>query len=315
MKKTLLHIIKLTGFFAAFYIAIMMLIASSTVFTFEIEKFFFKYLHFGSHHYQRVAEFENWLADKNVEKPCGLVTGSSSICLNINTSILSKETGIDFFMAGNDGQPISNSLSVLKYCLRSGKKIDYFILGIDPLAWDMKDDGSALEWIVCTENPYQQHLLEMARTSRKKSIPILYSYLLVKRLLPYSKNIQLTPLASTHYVGKGYVCSSLDRKKIPFEDSVFGRTIQPVNYNATFEIIQLCKDNNITLMMLKPKLVNFYGNADTLDKAGAMVINAKPAPVDTSLYFDNYHMYCEGGTIYSQWIAGEINKINQGVLP
>lgn len=311
MKRTILNITGFTVFFIAFYSMVMLLIAVSTVFTFDVEKFFFKYLHFGSYNDQRAIELDHWLAEDKGQTT-GLITGSSSICLNINPHILTDNTGIDFFMAGNDGQPISISLTLLKYCLGSGKKIDYFILGIDPVAWNMKDEGSALEWIVTHPDPYKRHLFEMAINSGSRKIAIIYSYLLVKRLLPFSKYLYTPPSTHTHYIGKGYGCSQMDRAKIPFEDSVHQRIIKPINYNSALEIIQICRENNIKLIMLKPKLVNFYGKADTLDKTGAIVIDANAAPVDTSLYFDNYHMYCDGGTVYSQWIAGEINKIIAG---
>lgn len=314
MTRTILNIIRFTVFFIAFYIIVMLLIAASTVFTFGVEKFFFKTLHISSFNGQRAQELEEWLAT-DTPRPAGVILGSSSICLNVNPYVLSDNTGIDFFMAGNDGQPISNSLNMLQYCLRSGKRLDYVLLGIDHLVWDFKDEGAALEWMITNSNPYRRHLLEMAVDAHSSEVAMIYSYLLVKKLLPLSKNYYKAPPAYTHYRGKGYICSSKEREKLQFSAIVEDRTFSANNYNAANEIINTCKANNITLILLKPKLINYNGRNDTLDNKGVPVIDASEAPVDTTLYFDNYHMYCEGGTVYSQWIAEEINQVIQRTQP
>lgn len=308
MKKTIIHIIRYLVFFIAFYSIVMLLIATSTAFTFDVEKFFFKTVHISSYNGQRAQQLKEWLAE-DTQRPAGIILGSSSICLNVNPYVLGNNTGIDFFMAGNEGQPISNSLNMLQYCLRSGKKPKYVLLGIDHLVWDFKDEGAALEWMITDSNPYQKHLLEMAVDAHSSEVAMIYSYLLLKKLLPFSKYYYKAPPSYTHYIGKGYICSSKDREKLQFSATVDDRTFSTNNYNAANEIINTCKANDITLILLKPKLINYNGRNDTLDNKGVPVIDASEAPVDTSLYFDNYHMYCEGGTVYSQWIAEEINKI------
>ncbi len=314
MKRTILNITRFTVFFIAFYSVVMLLIAASTAFTFEVEKFFFKTVHISSYNGQRSAHLKEWLA-ADTESPTGLILGSSSICLNVNPYVLSNNTGIDFFMAGNDGQPISNSLNMLQHCMRSGKKLDYVLLGIDHLVWDFKDEGAALEWMITDTNPYQRHLLEMAIDAHSSQVAMIYSYLLLKKLLPFSKYYYKAPPSYTHYIGKGYICSSKEREKIPFSAQIGDRTFSANNYDAANKIINMCKANNITLILLKPKLINYYGRNDTLDGKQVPVIDASKAPVDTALYFDNYHMYCDGGTVYSQWIAEEINKIAAPAQP
>ncbi len=37
--------------------------------------------------------------------------------------------------------------------------------------------------------------------------------------------------------------------------------------------------------------------------------DSSKAPVDTGMFYDNYHLYCRGTAIYSEWIADEFTML------
>lgn len=308
MKRLLYRIIFFAGFFTVFLLVVMMLIAYTTKYTAVVEKYCFPQPGLWGGTYQRSQHLDEWLKSSNSDSLNGLLLGGSTVYRNINPYILTEKTGVDFFNAGSNSQALANSLVLLKYCVRSGKHIHHLVISVDHVLWDNSGLESSSDWTVNNYNPSAGYTFDMVSTARTHLLWISYLYLRVKQHTPGAHRYIDTALRGEVYVGKGFVCSSNETQR-NVEAKVPVPEMSRKNLNALNEIVRICKEKNITLTFFNPKLLNTEYDLSVIEQQGARVIDAAAAPIDASLFYDNYHLYCKGTDFYTEWIADKFIQL------
>jgi len=313
MRKLLYKILKFTCFFIPFSVFVMILVASSTVVTPALEKIVFTHPTELSVTYDRIKGLDTWLETEDTGQR-GLIIGGSTVYININPNLLSSKTGIDFYVAANPAQPLLNSVEVLKYCLDNDKKIDYVILSIDHFLWDYKNGlVSSTNWLINDYKPARKHVFNMVANADNNYVWLYYAYVVVKRFLPYTKEYLKINQENIRLEDKGYACYTTNVARADFKpEFIQRRHLSEPNYNALREAIDLCKWKKIKIILFMPKILNSEFDRNELKEIDATILDATPAPVDAKLYYDNFHMQCDGATIYTSWLADEFNKIFSG---
>ncbi len=303
MKKLLLNIIRLAGFFILFYISVNILIAASTAFTPKVEKLLLKFSAISEYETRRIKELDEWMQQDESRKT-GLILGSSTAYMNINPQILSAQTGIDFFNCGSNCQAINYSCIILKHVLAKHKP-DYILLDVYPGMWNTITTEAPTEWVVNYHSPHHAFILRMVSAEHSVILWNHYFYSMIKRCMPFAKYMEAETMEHSKYIGNGHVC---------FEDAIADykavyreyTSIKIDNAIALNEIERLCKDNNITLIILMPKMINTYVRKDII-KTTAHFIDVENV-ADETYYRDSHHMHCDGAERFSYWLAKRVNE-------
>ncbi len=309
MRRLLYRILLFSGFFAIFLLVFMALIAYSTKYSPAVEKYLFPQPGLWGGTYQRSQELDVWLKNTENDSLSGLLLGGSTVYRNIDPYILSEKTGIDFFNAGSNSQALANSLVLLQHCVNSGKPIQYLVVSVDHVLWDNSGLESSSDWITNNHNPSAGYTFNMAAIARTHLLWLSYAYLRVKQYVPGSYIYVDTTLRGEVYAGKGFVCSS-DQTPRKLEVKVPIPEMSPKNYNALLEIMRICKERNITLTFFNPKLLNAEYDVSVIKQLDGKILDAATAPVDAALFYDNYHLYCRGTALYTEWIADEFIQLH-----
>lgn len=309
MKRLLKRILLFAGFFVVFYLVIMFVVASTTPFNADIEKFVFTNPTEVGSNYERTIELDGWISSKHNAGTAGLILGSSTLYRNVDPQILSEKTGIDFFCAASSNQCLANSLYILEYCLSTGKKIDHLFLGVDHVLWNLDGLECSTDWIVNNYRPQRKYIFQMAAYANHYLSWIYYTYFIIKRSLPYTKDYLEPDPYYDEYRGKGFVCSNDQRETRNMQADIPMQTMSRNNHEALEKIIAICKEKNILVTLYVPKILNSNLDRNFLNTIDAEKVDATMAPVYDSFFYDNYHLRCAGTVPYTLWIAEEFNRI------
>lgn len=304
MARLLKNILSFALFFGGFYIGINLIIAVSTAFTPKVEKLLLRHTAVSKYEYQRIKDLEIWLQQSDTKKTA-LILGSSTAYMNINPQILSASTGIDFFNCGTSSQTIAHSAAILKHILPEHRP-DYLLLDVYPGMWNTTTTEASTDWVINYPLPHQTFILRMVASESSLTLWNLYFYTLIKRCLPFAEYTQTDTIEHSKYVGKGHVCISetlAGYKAIHKEYT----SIKKANAEALNEIENVCRVNNITLIVLLPKAINAHVNKKAIKTTTAYVIDVENV-TDEKYYRDSYHMHCEGAERFSYWLAGKLNE-------
>lgn len=309
MRRLLYRILLFLGFFSVFGLFFLAGVAYSTRWTVNIEEYCFPRPRLLGGTYMRSVELDEWLAHKG-EVTKGLLLGGSTVYRNINPDIFSQKTGMDFFNLGSSSQTLANSSVLLKYAVSSSGDIKNVILCIDHVLWENSGLECSTDWLVNNYNPSKKYVLDMVLVAGKPLIYSTYMYKLIKSTLPGTREYIDSVIQNNEvYYHKGFVCSSDETPRI-MDAAVPIPEMSRKNRKALHEIVRLCKENNIHLTFLVPRLINAEYDLSEIKRFNHNIIDASVAPVDTSLFYDNYHLYCKGTAQYTQWIADEFIRQN-----
>lgn len=254
---------------------------------------------------QRVPDFEEWLKQDD-GRPKLLILGSSTVYRGVNPNILDEKLGINSFNVGSSSQRIQLSTYLLKKALAE-TKIDYVLFDIYPHFWKRRTEESVLDWIINNPHCYNYGGLVAAFPSRKAVIN--YGYYSVKRgmfnVLNIEENLGRGIVDNGEYQGKGFVCSPDDSwRNIKPGEKKFK---QYPHFDAQLkEMDQLCKENGAKLILLMPPIIG-YSPSNNFD-FGIPMIDANKIDIDTSLFYDDHHLFCRGTQPYTDSIAVRLNE-------
>lgn len=310
MRRLLYRILLFSGFFSAFGLFFLACVAFSTRWLVDVEEYCFPRPRLLGGTYMRSAELDKWLNQPNANEAKGLLLGGSTVYRNINPFTLSEKTGIDFFNAGSSSQTLANSSVLLRHAVNSSADIQYVVLCIDHVLWDNNGLECSVDWLVNNYNPATNYVFDMVVVARKPMIYTTYLYKVIKACIPGTvEYIDSSLFNNEKYYGKGFVCSSDETPKA-MEDNVPLAAMSRKNHKALLDIVSTCKERNINITFLVPKLLNTQYDLTIIKNLGVGILDASIAPVDTGLFYDNYHLYCRGTNTYTEWIAEEYNRIN-----
>gem|GEM_PF-3960967 len=310
MKKVLYRLIQFSGFFLLFCLVLIVLVSYTTPFTPYFEKMLLVNPYEMGENYERAKELDVWLESNNdtAENGNGIMLGASTIFSNINPYILGEQTGIDFFCAASNGQPPISSLQLLKYCISTDKKIDFLFMGVDHILWDFGSNECTSEWVVNNYKPGRKYVFDMVRTTDDYTVWVYFAYFSIKRLLPGTKD-EFTPKEGNDvYMGKGFTCCDDTRPSKKIMPEVAHKTMSEENHRALTEIIKICRENNIEIRLFIPGFLNYKPDIVFIETFGAPYIDATPAVLDSTYYYDNWHLYCSGTTAYSYNVAALLKE-------
>lgn len=310
MKPLLNRICLFSGYFTLFCIFFLLLIAYSTRFVPDVEAYCFSQPWMVGGTYMRTQHMDEWLQEDD-NKPSGLLLGGSTVYRNIDPYVMSEETGVDFFNAGSSSQALVNSAVLLKYCVSRGKVPRHVVLSIDPVLWGNNGHECSGDWLINERNPTKRYMFEMVALPRKPGLLIFYFYRLIKHYIPNTREYLNTEVENNEqYIGKGFVCSSNDEKRL-VEAHVQATEITNKNYEAFREIKAICKRKQINLVLFYPKLLNVSFEKEEIKRLEGDLLDASDAPIDSLLFYDNYHLYCKGTSAYTKWIAAKFLDLSK----
>jgi len=303
MARLLKNILSLALFFVVFYTALLFAVILSTQFTFKAEELLFKYNRLSDTHARRLQEFYKWLNKESTSKK-GLILGSSTAYMNIDPMQLTEKTGVDFFNCGTSSQSIVLSEKILKDVVQNSK-IDYLLLDVLPEIWTSSSLESSVIWVGHTPYPYSRSVLQIVKNENNVNLWNQYLYLLLKRQFSFSKYDVKPEQPDKVYKRKGYVYG---KDAVRTEISTFNNydKISAENAGALKNIVSICKNKNIKLIISIPKVLNADIDESLVRISGTCLINAENFYVDSIYLKDSYHMFYTGSIKYSEWLGDQL---------
>ncbi|MCB0699980.1 MAG: hypothetical protein H6551_01725 [Chitinophagales bacterium] len=306
MARFIKNILKFVLVLPLFYLAYLLLVACSTIFTLKIEALTFTNTKTAGSNYQRTIDLDKWIAKTSKNK--GLILGSSTAYKNINPYVLSERTGVDFFNNGSSSQCIFESAYLLDYVLEN-TEIEYLLLETFPGAWDMVGYETATDWVVNNYKPQRAYVFNTVKHANSLNLWLFYSYFYVKRSIPYTKDYLHYSPDEDNYKGLGFAYT---------RDSEFERvnstyksydTISPLNKRSLERIINICREKNIKLILVMAKIFNADINKTILTQYDVPLIDCNNFQIDSTYYYDSHHMYGRGTDSFSRWLGDEFNQL------
>lgn len=306
MRVFLKNIIWFVCFFALFYLLVMFITLCSTYFTAEVEKVLFVNTQAGGSNYYRIPDAKKWLKDTSGTQPRGLLLGSSTVYRNINPYLLSERTGINFFNQGSSNQTLEASYVILKDILNENNDIDYLLLDVSPVLWEVGINVAAIDWGVNNRTPMTTVPFELVCRSSGVKVKRLYLYNIIKRLVPIGED-QIQPGFFTTYYGKGWVQVNNNTPRENVEQKEYS-SISSVNKEALLGILDLVKQHSIHLFVYLSYPVKAEVDEKVISDIVPSYFTSKGAGLTDTMYYDSHHMYEVGVKINSEWIASYINS-------
>lgn len=308
MRKVFFKILQFSAFLLATCFVLILVVASSTAFTPYFEKLLFTHVALNGDNYARTQDLSKWLKQQDTNRKRALMLGGSTIFGNINPNILTDKTGVDFFCAASNGQPFVNSLYILEHCINEGGKPDFLFLGIDHMLWDITGVECSFDWVVNNPSPNRKYVFNMVKHADDYTLWVYYPYFVIKRMLPFTKEYFEKKPYNDEYAGKGFSCYDDKRPQERLLSVVPSKIMSTSNWNAFNKIVEICKQENIRLILFVPKFLNYTPDTRRFTALDAVMINATTMELDSTSYYDNSHLRCRGTTPYTLWIAEEFNK-------
>ncbi|HTF29483.1 MAG TPA: hypothetical protein VK625_11610 [Flavitalea sp.] len=261
-----------------------------------------------------------------------LFLGSSRTFHHVNPKIIDSSLKINSYNAGIDGANIAEVALVLKCYLASHPKPKVIVADISTPFFDIKENplfNSNIyypflnnEIVYNTMKPFKR--VGLLRFFPFLQIPECDDFLregAVQGLLGKEKRLE------PHY--KGHLESGKDTIPLPFKVKYL-TTDYPVSGKGTtylYEIIKICKDNNIQLLLtyspvykLKDEKLNpdFFPTIIRIaDSSGVQFLNYRKIPLtyNNKLFRDELHLNTYGANIFSAILANDLkSRIDMALL-
>lgn len=255
----------------------------------------------------RMPDLADWAYAERAKKKI-LFLGPSTLYRGVAPYVLNDDE-ISVFNGGSSGQRIMNSYFLLKYVLERGE-IDMLVLDVFPRLWTgSKGVESARDHILNNPEYPAKAFGEMAWASEDVRNLFLGAFYAVKRGLLGRNEIQVTPAKEDDYRGDGfiYTLDSKERKSVDVRSDTASFSFREKRY---FKKVQrLCAEKEIKLIVLIPPEVQPTPFVLPLIMDASNILNAQEAVPDSSLFYDNHHLYGRGAEYFSNWLKPRIKTV------
>lgn len=305
MRHFIINSIKYFGFFCLFCIGYYLCVAASTAVTPSIETRLITCAGNYGYNFKRTKDLDTWLNNNN-EQPKGIVLGASTAYKNIDPHVLSTKTGINFFNAGSSSQCLVHSASILQY-ITEQTDIKYLIIESYPGIWEYSSAEGSMDWVVNNYKPQRSFVLDMVKHTNNIKLWNYWVYFSLKRSLPFTQDHLLCSPTQSIYKGDGFVYTpeSIVRKNTTHESY---SEMSDENKDALRKITAICKEKNISAVLLMAKVFNADIDNSSLQDFGIPIIDGNHFNIDSSYYYDSHHMYGRGTDSFSKWVAKEFRN-------
>lgn len=305
MRHFIINIIKYLGYFCLFYIVFCSCLALTTIKTPRLESALMTCAGNYGRNFVRTKDLDKWI-DKKTDDPKGVIIGSSTAYRNINPFILTEETNINFFNLGSSSQSLLHSAPILDYVTKN-TDVDYVLLDCYPGTWNNNKVEAATDWVVNNYKPQRKYVLDMVLKVNNMKLWLYYTYFCIKRTIPFTNDFLFCAPDNGNYVGKGFVYTPDEVNRSPIKHERYN-FISEENDDALQKIIKLCKERDIQLVLLMPKVFDAEIDYALLTGYNIPLIYGDRFDVDTTYYYDSHHMYGKGTDSFSKWVAKEVTK-------
>ena len=290
-----------------FWLALILLIATSTYLTNIPEKFTFGNNDTNGYSHQRSQEFQKWIRT-NEQKKKGIIIGSSTAFRNIIPDSLDSDS-ISWFNLGSSLQTLDNSKIILEHICKK-YHIDFVFIDYYPQIEKYSSFESCYDLI---KNSTFDNVLKtklILHSTLDLSLINQFVYRFIKNALNgkvYLKN----ETWCGDYMSRGFVAMT---KEAPINISTYEKKKIPLNESKTLSAISEFLEKNKL-----PYVINIAPNTETSFELDYFMINKKKlyeeklfqSPLINTFYYDSHHMTLQGASNYSQLIKNNLrNNIN-----
>lgn len=290
MKKFIAYTTKV--FTLSFFTLIMffLFLSTSTFFTPKLENSLFQFGALNGKLRQRSLMFRDWV--RNSEGKKALFIGSSAMYRNYNPKYL--KDSISGFNIGSPGMNIETAKDVLSSFI--DLDIDYYVLEVSPILWNLKRYETRKNWIQDWHNPLTKEVFKIAINSKRVKEYLMYSYSIIKYLNPFSKYNPSKSKRNTSLSFNGVDCVDTYEFKNTYQN--FKLKLSNENFKSLHKLNKLFKRKNKKIFYV----INPNYNLDySLDNFPVNVIDFnKIVSIDQKYFNDEVHLNCEGLDFFSK---------------
>ncbi len=317
MKSFLINTWKFIGLAVMLYVVFMFFISSTTQVTPKIEKLFYPSERMQGSTYERTSELNAWLEEDNTttqDTPKVLLIGASSCYRNIYPALLDDALNINSFNAGSAGMNTALEYHIVE-SITSEHKIDAIILELCPLVWNLKRSSSFQDWIINSQNPLENYVLDIARGINRTKEYVYYFYRVVKYLNPIAKRNPRPYLdKTTKYVGKGFDCiDETPSYKPNYQNMELDWSDE--NWAYLNKIIELNRERGIKTIALSSPTRDLIYDLSKISDLNISHIDMNKSEFQMEWFQDELHMNCEGAHMYTTELANQLKPLLSSGIP
>lgn len=303
MKRFLSNISAVLLYFGIGVLSIHSAVSISTNFTPRLETLLFGQTNEWGNSYHRITDYKSW-EKSDLNRPRGIILGSSTAYRNINPFILDDVTKMNWFNLGSSSQSPVVSLALLKQITESpSHDISIVLFDVSVPVIDNNGYESVFDLITNSKLEVSKKLeLFFIEPSLKMLNHLIYRS--VKGALP-SRDYLIKNQSNGEYLSKGFTCSPSAKTELHLSDFEYG--VQSLRMTPEInEIIELCKEKKIDLIINVSPVLNHTTSNET---SNIRVITNDEFNDSLDIYFDALHFNCKGSAVYTKKLASKILSI------
>ncbi len=296
MKFFLFNLTKLLIIFVLSSLTLSLFVAITTYWTPKIENLTFGHISNWGNTYERSLDFKNW--NKLSNKPKGVILGSSTAYRNINSTILTQQTNINWFILGSNAQSPPVSLILFKNLIEKTNP-DYIIIDIYGGVYENNGRESAYDLINNSTFPLSLKLKLFTLVPNYHSLQILiYRYLHEK----IKGNLFIRKKKSNgKYIKGGSTFTPYKRFEIDKNDKLKFSRIK-INKELRYIINYCDKKSIIVIINISP----IIGRKQIYEIDYDKVIVNDDFNHRNDLFYDDHHMHGKGSVEYTKKLAEKL---------